>query len=178
MVLLRHKLFVDGDIQGLLLRRVGLYGFACSLYFAIILLLAESMAHPDEPWLDGVFRAFDEAIYWVPGLAVLAPIIAYDLLRVSNRFVGPMFRLRRELRRLAKGESVENLTFREDDYWCEMADLFNQVRGEMEQLRTLQKALESVPADDNATEESVPTQSRLFHTDEDDAPNFLAANEA
>ncbi len=69
---------------------------------------------------------------------LLIPIIIYDLLTVTNRLAGPIFRLRREMNRLAQGNSLEPLAFREGDYWQEVAGSFNQIRDELLALREVQ----------------------------------------
>ena len=47
--------------------------------------------------------------------------------RVTNRFAGPIFRLRRSMRELADGEHVEPVHLRKGDYWQDVADQFNRV---------------------------------------------------
>lgn len=176
MVLLRHKLFIDRDVQGMLLRRTALYGIACALYFTVILLLTESMSDPDESIVSALLRCLDEAIYWVPGLAILAPVVAYDILVFSNRFTGPAFRLQREMQRLVKGESERPLSFRDDDYWVEMADTFNEIRDELMELRQAKKDAAAA-----ARAESEPAlQPRLFSKDDDesDVPDQFATSNA
>ena len=42
--------------------------------------------------------------------------------------VGPLLRVRRSMRALARGEAVEPIEFRGGDYWKEIADEFNAVR--------------------------------------------------
>ena len=44
---------------------------------------------------------------------------------VSNRFAGPMVRVRWTLQRIAEGEDVKPLSFREGDFWQEFSDDFN-----------------------------------------------------
>jgi len=58
-------------------------------------------------------------------LAALLPVMAYDILGLSNRMAGPVFRVRGALRRLAQGENVEPLKFRRNDYWQDLAADFN-----------------------------------------------------
>lgn len=165
MVLLRHKLLVDSDVQGALLRRVALYGAACTLYFSVILICSESMTNPSDSFTISLSRCFDEMIYWLPGFAILAPVIAYDILRVTNRFTGPIFRLRREMLRLIEGNEVQTLKFREDDYWNEMAEIFNQVRQEVLELR--EEKANATPSASSGPE--IQPQARLFTSDEEDS---------
>ena len=53
---------------------------------------------------------------------------------MTNRFAGPMFRLKRLMQQAAAGEHVEPITFRDDDYWHEFANDFNQLIVRMESL--------------------------------------------
>jgi hypothetical protein len=138
---LRQELLIDANVQGSLLCRMALYSAGCGVYFIVILLFTESMGNPNEAISDTLLRCLEEALYWIPGLMLLLPVVAYDLLRVSNRFTGPMFRLKREMHRLVLGESVHRLSFRADDYWIEMADLFNSLRDELLELRQSREQL-------------------------------------
>jgi hypothetical protein len=131
----RNNLLIDQTVQGSLLRRIGFYSLACGLYFLMTLVITESLSNPRESIAETTRRCLDEAIFWAPGMMLLAPIILYDLLRVTNRLAGPIFRLRRELGRLADGLPSEPLGLREDDYWSEVAESFNQLRAEVLRLR-------------------------------------------
>ncbi len=168
MALLRHTLLVDCDVQGMILRRTALYATACGLYFAVILIFSESLSNPQQSIGAAILQCMDEMIYWLPGLAILAPVIAYDILRITNRFTGPVFRLRREMTRLAEGQDVPPMVFREGDSWCDMSEIFNQIRDEMIELRGAKQ--ESANA-----ESSVSPQPRLFDKDEADV-EFLSTN--
>jgi len=55
----------------------------------------------------------------------LFPVFAYDSIKLSHRFVGPIMRLRRVLRQAALGEHVPPLQFRQDDFWQDLAGSFN-----------------------------------------------------
>lgn len=160
---LRHQLLIDNAVQGTLLRRTALYSFACALYFIVILIFTESMTDPNVPLSEAAFRCFDEAIYWLPGLMLLTPVVAYDLLMVSNRFAGPAYRLRRELQRLIDGQSITPLSFRDGDYWIELADRFNVIRAELLELRESQACKDPKTSSTSA----VITRPRLF-VDESD----------
>jgi hypothetical protein len=57
---------------------------------------------------------------------LVLPIVMMDVLRLSNRFVGPVTRLRAGMKDLAAGRPVKPLNFRNDDYWRELAVDFNE----------------------------------------------------
>lgn len=140
-IFVRQQLLIDEKVQGALLQRAGFYSVACALYFIVILIFAEFMSHQDVSFGDAILGCFGEAIYWLPGLLLMVPMIAYDMLKQTNRFAGPAFRLRREMQRLIAGESDRPLNFRDDDYWTEMADEFNQIREELLELRKVKTQL-------------------------------------
>jgi hypothetical protein len=174
---LRQQLLIDENVQGSLLRRTALYSGACAVYFIVILVFTESMSNPDEPISAGLYRCLDEAIYWAPGLVLLAPVIAYDMLRLSNRFVGPFFRLRREMTRLIDRESIEPLSFRDGDYWIEVADIFNEIRDELIKLREENERLTRENA--RIGKVVIAPQPKLFTEDPDDQEStdeFLAGS--
>lgn len=129
----RIRLYVDKGVQGALIRRVAMYWVVCS--WGIFCVLAGfpigvtlAIGVPNGPtvsslllqsWLD----------FWPSLLASLLvlPVIVWDLLRLSHRFVGPMIRLRHAMRDLAAGKQVRSISFRDGDFWCEFAEAFNQV---------------------------------------------------
>lgn len=124
---LRKHLFVDPEIQGALVARAVLYWVVCLLTVTLILLC----------WrvLTGPVRLFHQHLgdmWYIHGPALivvllLLPLVIIDLVRLSNRFVGPMLRLRRSMRDLARGEYVEPIVFRRGDFWAEFAKEFNGV---------------------------------------------------
>ncbi len=176
-VLLRQQLLIDHGVQGSLLRRTALYSCGCAIYFIVILVFTESMSDPDANFTDAFFRCLDESIYWLPGLMLLTPVVAYDLLKVTNRFAGPVFRLRREMQRLVDGESEYPLSFRDGDYWIEMADVFNEIRDELHKLREEKAIIARIREE----EINAASQEQLFVDDEDDqesSDDLLIASDA
>ena len=123
----RKKLYVDRKVQGVILRRVLLYS-GCSLLFMILpMLIVRAIVNPDRFFFENFGAIWIQ--YW-PVLLVLLFFVVFapfDLLRLSNRFAGPVFRLRREMKRLANGEKVRPVHFREGDFWQDFADSFNQI---------------------------------------------------
>ncbi|MDA1049225.1 MAG: hypothetical protein O3C40_01935 [Planctomycetota bacterium] len=82
-----------------------------------------------QAWLD----------FWPALLAssLVFPVIVWDLLRLSHRFVGPMIRLKNAMRDLADGKQVRPISFREGDFWCEFSAEFNRVAARLEAVSTL-----------------------------------------
>jgi hypothetical protein len=58
--------------------------------------------------------------------ALMLPLLMLDIIRVSHRFAGPMIRIRKALRDVAEGKTVEPIRFRFGDFWCDVAEDFNR----------------------------------------------------
>ena len=46
---------------------------------------------------------------------------------MSNRFAGPVYRIRLALQQLADGETPDPIQFRENDYWRDLATYVNSI---------------------------------------------------
>ncbi|MBU4270351.1 MAG: hypothetical protein KKA28_00560 [Planctomycetes bacterium] len=124
---LRKHLFVDPKLQGPLIARVVFYWIVCLISITLMLLCWQVLSGPPRPFhvhLNKIWFQYGPAL--VASLIML-PLVIIDIVRFSNRFVGPLLRLRRSMRELARGEQVEPIEFRETDFWQELADEFNAV---------------------------------------------------
>lgn len=124
----RGKLFVDPQVQGALILRVILYWVVCLATITLMLLGWRILyGRP-----DAVFQTHLDEMWFQYGPAMIAslvllPLVTLDIVRLSNRFVGPLVRLRRAMRALARGEHVDPISFRDGDFWLEFAQEFNAV---------------------------------------------------
>lgn len=66
---------------------------------------------------------------------VLLPIILWDILKLSHRWVGPIARLRMSLQSLSKGQSLAPVRFRNHDFWQDLAEDLNGVAAQLDRLR-------------------------------------------
>lgn len=134
----RRRLFVDQQIQGTLLYRIGIYWCFAVLTVCLVTLCFRAITYggpSDSFWDYFAFREF----FTQYGLVVLAslvlvPVIMFDVLVTTNRFSGPLYRVRRSLRALAEGEKVAPIQFRENDFLKDLADEFNAVVQRVEEL--------------------------------------------
>jgi hypothetical protein len=129
----RGQILVDREVQGALMLRVAAYWLFCLLTIALMLMCWNIVTGPPRR-----FAAIALEIYsrYAPALAaslILLPLVMIDVVRLSNRFVGPIYRLRGALRHLADGQEVRPLKFRDGDYWHELADDFNELAAQVEE---------------------------------------------
>ena len=121
----RRQLLVDSQVQGALMWRVPLY-WVCFL-ICVLLLQACWMVMTRQVSSSGQLLQ----VLWVqngPALLasiILLPILMLDCVKLSNRFAGPIARVRRHLRQIAAGESAEPIKLRKGNYWQSLADDYN-----------------------------------------------------
>lgn len=138
----RKRLFVDPHVQGAILARVFIY-WACCVGFGILgLALVQTFLDPNRLFVQRVGAVCSEHWPILAMLVVLLPFVLYDTLKVTHRFAGPIYRLRADLRRVARGESVTSIRFRDGDHWQDLAE---QVSGLLKRLHE---------AENRATEQS------------------------
>lgn len=125
----RRVRVIDRPIQHALLSRIVLHWVSLIAVSFCVLLALEYMAAPPAQSLTtllGVFWGKYALMYCL--MASLLPMFAYDSLKLSNRFAGPMVRVRQGLEGLSRGEPVEPLAFRDGDFWSELSASFNILR--------------------------------------------------
>jgi hypothetical protein len=61
-------------------------------------------------------------------LIALLPWFIHDSLKLSNRFAGPMVRLRKSILELTNQDETPPISFRGGDFWQDIATDFNQLR--------------------------------------------------
>jgi hypothetical protein len=145
----RKQLFVDPKVQGALILRVVLYWVVCLVTMTLMLLCWRIVTGPARAF----YLHFDDMwFHFGPALIasfLLLPLVVYDVVQMSNRFCGPLFRLRRSLRALARGEHVDPISFRDGDFWSEFAQEFNTLLARVDSLR--KGEVPSVPEEEPAT---------------------------
>ena len=157
----RTQLFVDRKVQGMLIVRVTMYWLYCLL--SISLLMVCWVAFTDRPATSGelfqkTFGQFGPAL----GASLVAlPIVILDLLRLTNRFAGPMFRLRRSMRDFADGKPVHPVYLRNKDFWSDFAADFNRAMERWERERSTGTSGQARGGDNVAASDSMAAESVL-----------------
>lgn len=159
----RQQLLIDNDVQVSLILRGLLYGAVCMTYFTVIQFFAQSLKSPGMPFSDCLMRLADEAIYWVPGFLILGPLMVHDMLRISNRFAGPIFALRRQMQALIDGKESRELNFRDEDHWACLAAQFNTLRADVHRLREENEQLKSAQeaVAESSGQEASPSETEM-----------------
>ena len=118
---------VDRHVQGALLLRTIVYWLLCLLSISLVLLGWDAYHGPSRGFTEVVKNVF---VRFGPALSaslLMLPIVVFEVLRVSGRFLRPVLRLRQGLRDVADGRPAQPLNFRDDNFWRELASDFNRV---------------------------------------------------
>ena len=99
----RKQFYIDKEVQGAIVRRILYYWATCMLFLTIPLLISKTIVESDKLFYEHLSTLFYS--YWPVYLvsALLLPFLIYDTLRVSHKFTGPIYHLRRELQNLLEG---------------------------------------------------------------------------
>ncbi len=132
----RKQNFVDSAVQGQLIRRVLGHWL---IFFAVLMMTVMFfnllLGSPEKPLADRVTEPFRQYILLAIIMFSLLPAFMLDTVRFSNRFVGPIYRLRRAMRELAETGDVEPLKFRNNDFWGGAAAEFNELAQQIRQAK-------------------------------------------
>jgi methyl-accepting chemotaxis protein len=149
----RKKTFVDPQVQGALVRRMVLHWVAFVGVSAGVAFCLQVLSNPFQPVSEHA-----QQLWWTHGpfllvLLFMLPVFVVDVIKLSHRFAGPIFRLRRVVRDLAEGKSYEPLKFRDFDYWQALAEDFNVMVERLQKQATPTVKLAETE-DDGASESS------------------------
>ena len=124
----RKQKYVDTNVQGALLRRILFHWVAFFFVTALTVILMKSLiGDMNLTFMENVKNSVGEFSLIGVILLCLFPVFMLDTVRFSNRFVGPIGRLRRHLQELGTEKSTQKCAFRDNDFWSEMAGEFNRV---------------------------------------------------
>jgi signal transduction histidine kinase len=101
-----------------------------------LLTIEYFLRDPDVTFVDCIgIVVTKHAVVVVLSLALL-PVFLYDTIKMSHRFAGPIYRFRKSLKTLAGGQSVEEISFRGNDFWADLSNDFNQVAKKLNQQKS------------------------------------------
>jgi hypothetical protein len=124
----RKKTLVDPEVQGGILRKIAIHWglfFICNAMALMIWI--RLFEQPDADWGQTFGDTLRRFLPFFIITMALIPAFVWDTLKLTNRFAGPILRLRSALSDASEGRSVAPLHFRTNDFWQEIARNFNSV---------------------------------------------------
>jgi len=121
----RKKSFVDPKIQGALVRRLVIHWVTFMAVAVAVAFFLQMLSNPFRPAGEQI-----QQLWWTHGPFLLVwflllPVFVLDTINLSHRFVGPIYRLRHTIRKVAQGDPPPRLKFRDFDFWQGLAQDFN-----------------------------------------------------
>lgn len=135
-MVLRQKVWIDSHVQGVLIGRILLYWACGVLYVGLGSACFQYNQHPDWPVTQHAAVLFSQFWPWLPSAVLCLPLIVFDVIRLSNLFVGPIYRLRQHLTELNNNPDCSRLKFRDEDYWQDLAEPVHCLQAELQALRS------------------------------------------
>jgi hypothetical protein len=130
----RTKNFIDANVQGSLARRIIFHWLLFLLVASLAAFILQVLSNPFRP-----LSAHLNDIWLTHGpfflvLAFLLPVFIVDSIKLSHRFAGPVYSLRRAIRDIALGKPARKLKFRRHDFWHDVAEDYNAMLQRLELL--------------------------------------------
>ncbi len=118
----RLQKYVDREVQSSLLRRLSVHWvlFMVANVMAIT-LWTKLVDTPMDPWSDTFTLSWQRLIPFALVSLALTPVFVWDAIKLSNRFAGPIVRVRHALAQIADGHSPKPIEFRNGDFWKSLA---------------------------------------------------------
>jgi hypothetical protein len=124
----RRKTLVDPEVQGGILRKIAFHWamfFVCNA--TALMIWIRLFEQPDAEWGQTMADTFRRFLPFFVITIALIPAFVWDTMKLTNRFAGPILRLRNALAEANSGRAVAPLRFRSNDFWQEIATSFNQL---------------------------------------------------
>lgn len=138
----RSRILVDPKVQWSIAGRILVHWALFMVCLVSISAMVRIMAAAgDQPFGEAWRGALTAQIPILGVMFVLLPVFLRDTLKLSNRFAGPMYRLRTALSTLADGDSASPIKFRAGDFWQQAAVDFNITLSQLESLQHENDAL-------------------------------------
>jgi len=121
----RTKRFIDSSVQGALARRIIFHWLVFMLVTSVVAFVLQVLTDP----FRGISSHLKD-VWWSQGpfllvMLFLLPVFVMDAVKLSHRFAGPIFSLRRTIREVAQGAKPRKLKFRKRDFWQDLAEDYN-----------------------------------------------------
>ena len=134
----RTRWLVDRGVQIGMLRRVCVYWVAAILFVSLPIALIRNVSGSGQFFVQDVLSVWKNHWPVLACLTAMLPFALNDLAKFSNRFAGPIFRLKNEMQKFEQtGESFQ-LTLREHDYWKDVVESYCAMT---QRIETLEKQL-------------------------------------
>ena len=129
----RKTILFDKEVQLKIAGNIAFYWFASLFSVVVLVALVDTWRMPGTLLVENLLDVIKIHAFIILGMLIFLPLIILHSMRLPIRFAGPIHRLRKDLARLEKGESVE-FRFRNDDFWKDIPDSLNSLVAKIDDL--------------------------------------------
>jgi len=124
----RKKRYVDPKVQSALIRQTVFHWVLVLVTTLFLVFVLQVLTGgPYRSWSYHLGQVWSRYAPFIIALVAIIPAVILDSIRLSHRFVGPIYHLRTAIRKVAAGGPAEPIRFRKDDFWKDLADDYNLV---------------------------------------------------
>lgn len=140
----RSRILVDPTVQWSIAGRIISHWLVLLMCLVSInMMVAVLTSIGQTSFMGALMTAAQQEIRTFCVMLLILPMFLRDTLKLSNRFAGPMYRLRTALKSMAEDDMPTPIKFRTGDFWQEAATDFNTVRSKYESLEKENETLKS-----------------------------------
>lgn len=129
----RKIILIDKEVQLRIAGRVIIYWCAAILFVILPLTFFKTFTVPGSLFLNNLVEVGREHSPVFLIMLAFLPLAVYDSIKLSHKFTGPIYRLRKDLDRFQNGEDVK-FSFRKDDFWTDIPESINAIVDKIDDL--------------------------------------------
>ena len=129
----RRIILIDKEVQLMVGGRVVIYWCAAILFVILPLTFLKTFTEPGTLLVNNIMNVVSNHSPVFLIMLAFLPLAVYDSIKLSHKFAGPIYRLRKDLDRLQQGEDVE-FSFRKNDFWTDIPDSLNNLVSKIDDL--------------------------------------------
>lgn len=123
----RNQKYVDREVQTSLMRRICLHWFLFVVANVIaIATWIRFLETPFDTWTATLQITWTRVFPFLLVSIAIVPVFIWDAIKLSNRFAGPIIRVRKVLAQIANGQTPKPIEFRSGDFWKSLAHDLNR----------------------------------------------------
>ena len=124
----RKRVTIDPRLQGVCCVRVAMYWVFCLATVVLLMTCRLLLTNPPASVTQLVQQVWKQSGGIIGGTMLVLPLVLFDLLVITNRFAGPIYRIQQELNKLADGHPTDPMQLRPNDFCGDLAKAYNRVR--------------------------------------------------
>ena len=142
MVDKRHQFVVDWHVQYAYAANLLLRWFVLLAVVGSCTILVQYFACISAKSTETLLTVRTAVLSFIVTYALLIPVLIWDAIKMSHRFVGPIVKMKAVMRGIAEGK-FQTIKLRKGDYWRDLADELNLLQEKLREREMMNWPSES-----------------------------------